>query len=284
VSGLIEAQDGFLYGTAPIGGQPVTDPRYGVVYRIDKAGTATVVHTFKGPDGAKPQAALLQGADGSLYGSTVVGGASGLGVLFRVDPAASPAASLTSVTLNPAQVTGGSPSTGTVTLSGPAPAGGAAVSLTNSNTAVASAPASVTVPAGSTSATFPVTTSTVTSTTTATITGSYGGQIRSATLTIFPPAGVKLSSLTLSPTLLHGGFNSVGTVRLTAAAPTGGAVVTLKSSSPGVASVPASVTVPAGLSSATFIVRTARVSNTTTVTISAVYGGVTKTALLTVIR
>jgi uncharacterized repeat protein (TIGR03803 family) len=284
VSGLIEAKDGFLYGTAPVGGQPVSDPRYGVVYRMDKNGTVTVVHTFKGPDGSKPQAALVQGADGGLYGSTVVGGASGLGVLFRVDPAAAPAASLTSVTLNPTQVTGGSPSTGTVTLSAPAPSGGASVLLTSSSPALASVPGSVTVAAGSTSASFPVTTVTVTSAATATITGTYGGQSRSATLTVVPPAGVTLSSLTLSPTLVRGGFNSVGTVRLTAAAPAGGAVVTLKSSSPGVASVPASVTVAAGLSSVTFTVRTVRVIRSTTVTISAAYGGATKTALLTVTR
>jgi uncharacterized repeat protein (TIGR03803 family) len=85
VSGLIEGRDGFLYGTAPIGGQPVTGSRYGVVYRMDKAGTVTVMHTFTGPDGTRPLAALAQGADGRLYGSTVVGGAFGLGVLFRVE-------------------------------------------------------------------------------------------------------------------------------------------------------------------------------------------------------
>ena len=37
LSGLIEGRDGFLYGTTPSGGQPVTASRYGVVYRMDKA-------------------------------------------------------------------------------------------------------------------------------------------------------------------------------------------------------------------------------------------------------
>jgi uncharacterized repeat protein (TIGR03803 family) len=88
VSGLIQASDGYFYGTAPIGGQPVNDPnRSGVVYRMDQAGTVTVMHTFTGPDGSTPRAALVQGADGQLYGSTVIGGAFGLGVLFRIDPA-----------------------------------------------------------------------------------------------------------------------------------------------------------------------------------------------------
>ena len=108
VSGLIEGRDGFLYGTAPIGGQPVTASRYGVVYRMDKAGTVTVVHTFTGPDGLRPLAALVQGADGGLYGSTVVGGAFGLGVLFRVDTAApTPPPTLTGLTLKPSSVAGG---------------------------------------------------------------------------------------------------------------------------------------------------------------------------------
>jgi uncharacterized repeat protein (TIGR03803 family) len=56
---------------------------------MDKAGTVTVLHTFTGPDGSKPLAALVQGADGGLYGSTVVGGAFGLGVLFRIEPVVS---------------------------------------------------------------------------------------------------------------------------------------------------------------------------------------------------
>ena len=66
---------------------------------------------------------------------------------------------LASLTVNPSSVVGGSPSTGTVTLTGPAPAGGALVSLSSSNTSAATVPASVTVAAGATSATFAVTTS-----------------------------------------------------------------------------------------------------------------------------
>src|SRR6266446_3731163 len=61
--------------------------------------------------------------------------------------------SLASVSVNPASVTGGNSSTGTVTLSGPAPSGGAQVALSSSNTTAARVPASVTVAAGATSAT-----------------------------------------------------------------------------------------------------------------------------------
>ncbi|MEO7206630.1 MAG: choice-of-anchor tandem repeat GloVer-containing protein [Steroidobacteraceae bacterium] len=35
-------------------------------------------------DGANPEANLLQGIDGNLYGSTGAGGASGLGTFFKI--------------------------------------------------------------------------------------------------------------------------------------------------------------------------------------------------------
>lgn len=205
VSGLIEGRDGFLYGTAPIGGQPFDSPiRYGVVYRMDKAGTVTVMHTFTGPDGASPWAALVQGADGQLYGSTVVGGASGLGVLFRLDPASPPpppppAVSLKSLTLNPTQVSGGSPSTGAVALSGAAPSGGGVVvALTSSNPSVAGVPASVTVPQGGTNASFAVTTTQVSMSTTVNISATYAGITKTATLTVKPPVTADTVAITLA--------------------------------------------------------------------------------------
>jgi trimeric autotransporter adhesin len=91
-----------------------------------------------------------------------------------------------------------------------------------------------------------------------------------------------LSSLTLSPTTVVGGAqSSTGTVTLSGPAPTGGAQVALASDN-AAASVPSSVTVPAGATNATFPVNTAAVAASTTVTISASFGGVTQTAPLTV--
>src|SRR5439155_21258100 len=80
-------------------------------------------------------------------------------------PPGSPSPTLSSIALNPMSVTGGSPSTGTLTLSGPAASGGAAVSLSSDNTTAATVPASVTVAAGASSATFTVSTSSVTAST-----------------------------------------------------------------------------------------------------------------------
>src|SRR5713226_3648019 len=193
------------------------------------------------------------------------------------------APTLSSVAVNPASVTGGNPSTGTVTLSGPAPSGGAVVSLSSSDLS-ASVPADgVTVPAGATSATFTVTTSPVATSTSVTISASYGGGTQTATLTVSPQTLPVLSSLTLDPPNVTGGTPSTGTVTLDRPASSAGALVSLSSSNTA-ASVPANgVTVPAGATSATFTVTTSAVATSTAVTISASYRNGTQTAALTVV-
>ena len=95
------------------------------------------------------------------------------------------------------------------------------------------------------------------------------------------PVGPQLQSLTLTPNTVAGGSTVTGTVLLSAAAPVGGGVISLFSAS-GAASVPASVTIPAGALSATFSVATTPVTASQTVTISALYGGGFRQASLTV--
>ena len=204
-------------------------------------------------------------------------------VLIFEQSSAAPALSLSSLTLNPTSVAGGNSSTGTVTLSGPAPAGGAQVALSSSNTAAATVPSSVTVPAGATSATFTVSTSVVTASAAVTISAAYGGATRTASLAVTPaaPPPPTLASLGLNPTSVTGGNSSTGTVTLSGAAPAGGAQVVLSSSNTAAATVPSSVTVPAGATSATFTVSTSVVTASTAVTISAAYGA-TRTASLAV--
>ena len=91
-----------------------------------------------------------------------------------------------------------------------------------------------------------------------------------------------LSALSVNPSSTVGGTSSTGTVTLTAAAPSGGAVVSLSSSNTAVAAVPASITIAAGATTATFSASTSPVAASTPVTISASYGGVTKPTTLTV--
>jgi hypothetical protein len=187
---------------------------------------------------------------------------------------------VSSLALSPASVVGGTSSTGTVTLDGAAPAGGALVTLASANTAVATVSASVLVPAGSSVGTFTITTALQSATTQATISASFHNTTATAVLTVTGVAG--LSTITVSPTSVDGGNTATGTVTLTNAAPSGGAIVILASSNSAVASVPASVTVASGLTSATFAIATTAVSAQTVVTLSGTYPtGLTKSATLT---
>ena len=205
---------------------------------------------------------------------------------LTVTPAASSGPTLTSLTLNPTSVNGGNPSTGKVILSGPAPGGGTVVSLSSSNTSVATVPASVTVAAGTAIATFQITTTVVANSTPVTISASQAGisQQQTATLTVTPVPlpGPTLTSLTLNPSSVIGGSPSTGTVTLSAPAPNGGAVVSLSSSNPAVATLPPNATIPAGATSATFTVSTRVVTTSTPITVSASYAGVTHTDSLAV--
>jgi hypothetical protein len=190
---------------------------------------------------------------------------------------------LSSLSLNPAIVSGGQSATGTISLSGAAPSGGMVVSLSSANPA-ATVPSSVTVPANMATANFAVSTASVTSTTTGNIVATYGGVTKSATITVTALAPATLSSLSLSPSTVSGGANSTGTVTLSKAAPAGGVVISLTSKTPARATVPVSITIAAGASSATFNVSTTPSNKKAAVTISASYGGVVKSVTLTIIR
>src|SRR5262249_50717586 len=85
----------------------------------------------------------------------------------------------------------------------------------------------------------------------------------------------------VNPTAVTGNAGSTGTVTLGSAAPVGGAVVTLTSSNPA-ATVPGSVTVPAGATTKNFAVNTIGGAGPTAVTVTAPYNNGARTATLTV--
>jgi len=91
-----------------------------------------------------------------------------------------------------------------------------------------------------------------------------------------PPAA--LSAVSVSPTSVVGGNSSTGTVTLTSPAPAGGILVGLSSTN---STVPPSVTVAAGSTTATFTVATPVVTSTTSAVITASYNGVNVAATLT---
>jgi hypothetical protein len=189
---------------------------------------------------------------------------------------------LNSLALSPSAVIGGSSTQGTVailsTLS--AGTGGALVTLASGNPALAAVPASVTIPAGANSTTFAITTQPVSTPTWLPIFASRS-YTKAARLTLLP-AGSSLSSLTLSPTTVSGGASAQGTVTLNFTAPAGGIVVALSSSNPSVASVPASVTVAAGATSASFTVTTSAAATNTAVSITGTMAGTSQSGSLTV--
>ncbi len=182
----------------------------------------------------------------------------------------------------PTQLMGGkSSASGKVTLEMAAPAGGATVMLSSSNPALARVPSSVTVPAGDTvSPAITIDTTAVTADTVVLISASYGGVVKSANLKL---TTYGLSSLVLSPASAWAGtVTTQNRVGVEAPAGPGGAAVTLTSSAPGAAAVPAVVTVAPGSTSAFFDITAKPVAADTVVTITASFGGNTKTATMTV--
>ena len=89
-------------------------------------------------------------------------------------------------------------------------------------------------------------------------------------------------SLTLEPSTVTGGTTMHGSVRLTAPARAAGAIVSLASSNPGVASVPATFTIAGGSVSAQFPIDTASPASSTAVQITASIGTTAADATLTV--
>jgi uncharacterized repeat protein (TIGR03803 family) len=80
---LIQAADGNFYGTTPAGG----NNEAGAVYQVTPAGVETVIYSFGTVpgDGTSPYSALVQAANGMLYGNTYSGGAYSHGVVFTIN-------------------------------------------------------------------------------------------------------------------------------------------------------------------------------------------------------
>src|SRR5215208_11887 len=104
------------------------------------------------------------------------------------------------------------------------------------------------------------------------------------TVSTSPPAAASasLSALRVEPIDILAGSSATGTVTLTAAAPAGGIAVTLSSDNAVAATVPPSVTVPAGATSAAFAVTTNNVANSQSAIIIGSAGGATAHDVITV--
>jgi hypothetical protein len=191
-----------------------------------------------------------------------------------------PVVNLSTVTVN--AVEGGFSTYGTLTLSIPAQAGGAVVALTSSNPALVTVPAAVTIPQGYTSASFIANTAAVAAITAVPVTATMNGQTLSANVSLNPAPVVALANFSVFPTVV-GGQSIAVTVNMTNfPRNVEGAVVTLSSGDVGTLQVPATVTVPQGAFSATFIATTVVVPGIKGVSVKAVYNGTNITTTIMV--
>lgn len=151
------------------------------------------------------------------------------------------------------------------------------VSLSSSSEIV-TVPASVTVAAGQSSASFTAAIGTIDADAKVTLTASANSGHAAVDLMLKSTA-TNIDGISFAAPQITGGSSDALIVRLTNPAPTGGAVVGLSADIPGL-NLPASVTVPAGKTSAMVTLTSVPVSVKTAVTVSAVYRSVTKTAAL----
>jgi uncharacterized repeat protein (TIGR03803 family) len=80
---LLQFTNGLLYGTAIGGGSN----GYGTVFQVTAAGKVTSLYSFtNGIDGSAPQAGVISGRDGYLYGTCTDGGANDSGTVFKITP------------------------------------------------------------------------------------------------------------------------------------------------------------------------------------------------------
>jgi len=84
-AGVIGDSQGNLYGTTDYGAAY----RSGLVFKLDRAGREIGLHNFGAfpSDGAVPDDSLVRDNRGNLYGNTILGGAFGSGIAFKLDAA-----------------------------------------------------------------------------------------------------------------------------------------------------------------------------------------------------
>lgn len=89
--GVLQGQDGLLYGATNNGGKPSNGGNthsYGVIYKVTTAGVLTPVFDFNNGfrDGVTPEDKVIQAPDGNFYGTAISGGAANEGVVFKITP------------------------------------------------------------------------------------------------------------------------------------------------------------------------------------------------------
>jgi uncharacterized repeat protein (TIGR03803 family) len=85
---LIQASDGNLYGTTSAGGNNGSVSGSGTIFRSTLTGGLETLYDFCSQsncaDGSTSESAVVQGSDGSFYGTTIFGGANGGGTVYKL--------------------------------------------------------------------------------------------------------------------------------------------------------------------------------------------------------
>jgi hypothetical protein len=218
----------------------------------------------------------------STQTATLTATASGVAKTFAIQLSGAPGLTVSSTTLAFGNVNLNTPTNKSVTLtsSGTAPLTISAATLTGTGFSMTGATFPVTLNSGQ-AATLQVTFN-------PTVAGAATGSIAiTSNAATNPNPAIALSGTGIAPvgvlsslTCATSSYNAAGTdacsVTLSAAAGTGGFAVTLASSN-GAVTVPASVTVPAGSTTASFNAAVTAVTSTQTATLTASAGGVVKT-------
>ncbi len=113
--GVVQDAAGDLFAAAPYGADPSES---GTVFELRRSGSGyqyAIVHRFKrrNHEGASPAGGLILGAGGSLFGTTLVGGAFGKGVVYALQPSGDGYSETTLFSFNGAD--GALPSTSLIT-------------------------------------------------------------------------------------------------------------------------------------------------------------------------
>ncbi len=197
-------------------------------------------------------------------GSSVA--AAGTGSTITVNKAATLA--LSSLSCSPANIATPGSATCTVALNGNASSSGFPVSL-KSNNANLTVPSAITVPASQSSVGFTAKAASVSSTQSAVLTATAAGASKTFTATLSPtgPAPTLISSIACTPSSVYSGGSSSCKVTLTKAAASATSIKLISNSK--LFTVPASVSIASGASSAGFTAKAATIATKQTAILTA---------------
>jgi hypothetical protein len=259
-----------LSNAAPAGGTPInllTDqpPLANIPRQITVAeGKTSVAFTFR----------TVGVSSARTLNLTAIYGTDRRSATMRVNPAV-----LLRLEATPLITAGGNAINARVFLTGEATGSGKIVTLRSNNSA-ARVPSTVRIAPGISFANFVVTTVPTRTSQLVTLSAVLDGRTVTLRIRVQPPV---MSAFGVTPGRVRGGQPATGRINLDGPAPSGGIVVTLASDMPAVASVPRSLTIPAGARYGLFSIRTFATNLNRRVTITARYG-TSRTSFLEVLR